>query len=97
MVSESEDFDLASGRDGFDFESFFGPPPIFSNAFKFFFVRRARFGGLSALVSIDVSNLRFRVWPSWICGVLEGIGADSSTGLGVGTRVSEVAPTGCGV
>ena len=35
--------------------------PIFSNAFKFLSVRRARFGGLSALVSTDLSGLRFRV------------------------------------
>ena len=73
----AEDFDLASERDDFrdcdelDFGSFpdFLPcPPIFTNALKFSFVRRARFGGLSAPVSIDLSGLRFRVWWLLVCG-----------------------------
>lgn len=36
-------------------------PPIFSNAFKFLWVRRARLRGLLVLVSINVSSPRFRV------------------------------------
>jgi hypothetical protein len=55
-----EDFDVAR-EDDFDFGSFFVRPPILSNTFKFFSVRRARFGGLSVPVSIDLSGLRFRV------------------------------------
>lgn len=60
LVSERDEF--GSDRDDFDFGSFLFCPPIFSNTFKFFSVRRARFGGLSAPVSIDLSGLRFRVW-----------------------------------
>ena len=65
-----EDFVSASDRNEFldcdelDFGSFpdFLPcRPIFSNAFRFSFVRRARFRGLSASVSIDLSGLRFRL------------------------------------
>jgi hypothetical protein len=61
----TEDFDGARERDEFgsdrdDFE--FGPfLTIFSNAFKFFFVSARRFEGLSALVSVDLLGLRFRV------------------------------------
>jgi hypothetical protein len=46
---------------------FFPCPPIFSNAFKFSIVKRARFGGLSAPVSTDLSGLRFRVWRLRVC------------------------------
>jgi hypothetical protein len=71
----AEDFDVArerdefgSDRDDFDFGPFLVPRPIFSNAFKFSFVKQARFGGLSAPVSIDLSGLRFRVCWLWVCG-----------------------------
>src|SRR6266536_5522560 len=42
-------------------------PPIFSNASKFFSVKRARFEGLLAPVSIEMSAVRFRVWWLWVC------------------------------
>ena len=71
----AEDFDGArerdefgSDRDDFDFGLFLVRPPIFSNAFKFFSVSARRFEGLSALVSIDLSGLRFRVWWLSVCG-----------------------------
>lgn len=71
----AEDLDLALERDefgwdcdDFDLGSFLFRPPIFSNVFRFSFVRRARFRGLSALVLIEVLNLRFRVWSLWISG-----------------------------
>ena len=41
--------------------------PIFPIAFKFFSVRRARFGGLSAPVSMDLSGLRFQACGLWVC------------------------------
>jgi len=53
---------------------FFPCPPIFSNAFKFSVVKRARFGVLSAPVSTDLSGLRFRVWRLWVC---DGLGYPS--------------------
>lgn len=77
----AEDFDRAperdkfgSDREDFDFGPFLVRPPSFSNAFKFFVVKRARFGGLSALVSTDLSGLRFRVWWLWVC---DGLGYSS--------------------
>jgi hypothetical protein len=67
----AEDFDgtrerdeFGSDRDDFEFGSFLVRPPIFSNAFKVAFVRRARFRGLPTLVSMILSDLRFRVWWS---------------------------------
>jgi hypothetical protein len=42
--------------------------PIFSSAFKFPSVRRARFEGLSELFSIDLSSPRFRVPWVYVCG-----------------------------
>jgi hypothetical protein len=73
----TEDFDgawerdeLGLDRDDFDFGPFLVRPPIFSNAFKFSFVRRARFGGLLATSSMDLSGLRFRLWWLLVCGRL---------------------------
>jgi hypothetical protein len=73
----AKDFVLALERDDFldcdeldfgFFPDFLPCPPIFSNVFKFSFVKRARFGGLLAPVSIDLSGLRFRLRWLLVCG-----------------------------
>jgi hypothetical protein len=65
-----KDFVLALKRDNFlncdklDFSSFldfFPCPLIFSNVFKFSFIKWARFKGLLALVLIDLLSLRFQL------------------------------------
>ncbi len=84
LLSESDDFGWDPDDLDFDsllvvvpvedecpvdfFPSDFLGRSIFSNAFKFFSVRRARFEGLSAPVSMDLSGLRLPVCGLWVCG-----------------------------
>ena len=62
LVLELKDLVMTENCDNFDFDTFLDflfAFSIFSNAFKFSVVKRAGFKGLSALILINLSDLRF--------------------------------------
>jgi hypothetical protein len=63
-----EDADFFSGLDGSDAPPLLPGLVILVCAFRFSFVRRARFRGLPASLWIDLSGVPFRDWGLWVCG-----------------------------